>query len=117
MVRASGQDASWMPPWGGVSGMPILKEPPGETKDTLERFSLSAGLGTSWFPPGGVGGSGRGEGRGCLDLPAQTVASATRTRARKQNKIIHFMVYSVSLSKLVVGRDTFFKQHIKVASI
>ena len=54
-------------------------------KDTLERLYLLAGLETSWCPPGGVGGSGRGEER--LDLPAQTVAPVTQTQisSRKHN--------------------------------
>ena len=56
VVQASGQDASWMSPWGGVSGMPIWEETRGQTQDTLERLYLLAGLGTSRCPPGGVGG-------------------------------------------------------------
>ena len=77
MVQASGQDASWMSPWGGVSGMPIWEETLGQTKDTLERLYLLAGLGTLCCPPGGVGGSGRGEER--LDPPAQFVATSIQT--------------------------------------
>ena len=84
MVRASVQDVSLTSPWGGVSGMPIREETPGQTNDTLERLYLSAGLRTSWFPPGGVDGSGRGEER--LDLPAQAVAPATRSRISISNK-------------------------------
>ena len=48
VVRASGQNASWTFPWGGVSGMPIQKETPGPIEETLERLNLLAGLGTSW---------------------------------------------------------------------
>ena len=48
VVQASGQDASWMSPWGGVSGM-LIQE------DTLERISLSTSLGKSWCPHGGIG--------------------------------------------------------------
>ena len=52
--------------------MPVQEETPGQTKDMLERLYLSAGLGTSQCPPGGIGGSGRGEED--LDLSAQAVA-------------------------------------------
>ena len=52
--------------------MPVQEETPGQTKDMLERLYLSAGLGTSRCPPGGIGGSGRGEED--LDLSAQAVA-------------------------------------------
>ena len=45
---------------------------PGEDQGMLKRLYLSAGLGTSQFPPKGVGGSGRGKEH--LDLPTQTVA-------------------------------------------
>ena len=41
-----------------VLAMPIWEETPGQTKDMLERLHLSAGLGMSRCPPGGVGGSG-----------------------------------------------------------
>ena len=85
VVWASGQDDSWTSPWGGVSGMPVWEETPGQSKDTLETLYLSAGLGTSWCPPGGVAGGWREE---CLDLPAQAVAPNTRTRVsgRKQDE-------------------------------
>ena len=52
--------------------MPIREETPGQTEDTLERFYLSAGWGTSQCPPGGGGGSYRRE--ECLDLAVQAVA-------------------------------------------
>ena len=48
VVRASGQDASWTSPWGGVSDMPIQEEILGQTRDMLEILYLSACLGTSW---------------------------------------------------------------------
>ena len=68
MVQASGQDASWTSPWGGVSGMPIWAETPGQTQDILKRLYLSADLGTSRGPPGGVGGCSWGE--ECLEILA-----------------------------------------------
>ena len=87
MVWASGQDASWTSPWGGVLGMPIKDETPGKTKDTLESLYLSAGLGKSWCIPRGVGG--RGPGEECLDFPAQAVAPADpgKQQKMKQNYI------------------------------
>ena len=86
MVQASGQDASWMSPWGGIVGMPIQEETRGLTKDTLERLYFLPVLGTFWCPPGGVGGSDWGEKH--LDLPAEAVAPATRTQisSRKQDE-------------------------------
>ena len=60
MVLTSGQDASWMSPLRGVSGM-LLQETLGQTKDMLERLHLSAGLKPSLCPPRGVAGSGWGE--------------------------------------------------------
>ena len=44
MVWASGQIVSWTSPWGGVSGVPILEESPGQTKNMLERLHVSASL-------------------------------------------------------------------------
>ena len=72
--------------------MPIREETPGQNKDTLERLYLSDGLGKSWRPPGGVGGSGCGEER--LDLPAQTVAPGTWTRlsGRKRNETTRIII-------------------------
>ena len=61
-----------------VLGMPIREETLGQTNDTLERLYLLAGKGTSWFPHRGFGGSGQWEKR--LNLPAQTVAPATRNQ-------------------------------------
>ena len=58
--------------------MPIWEETPGQTQDALERFYLSAGLGTSRCPPGGVDGSSRGE--EYLDVPASDVAPVTWTQ-------------------------------------
>ena len=46
-------DAPWTSLWGGVLGMPIWEETPGQTKDTLKRLYLSAGQGTFQCPPGG----------------------------------------------------------------
>ena len=59
IVQASGQDASWTSPWGGVSGLLIQVDMP-------EGLHLSTVLGMSHRPPGGVGGSGQEEQR--LDL-------------------------------------------------
>ena len=52
--------------------------------DTLERLYLSAGLGTSCVPPGGVGGSGWGE--ECLNLAAQTVCTAAENETKGKHK-------------------------------
>lgn len=41
--------------------MPIWEEIPGQTWDRLEGLHPSAGLGTSSYPPGGVGGGSLGE--------------------------------------------------------
>lgn len=46
MVWASGEDASWTSPQGGVSGMSITEETLGLTQDTLNVLCVSAGLGT-----------------------------------------------------------------------
>uniref|UniRef100_A0A8C6MEL8 Leukocyte receptor cluster (LRC) member 9 n=1 Tax=Nothobranchius furzeri TaxID=105023 RepID=A0A8C6MEL8_NOTFU len=72
VVWASGQDASWTPPWGGVSGMSCRQEAPGSTQDTLERLHLQSGPGTPWGPAGGAGGGGRGEDG--LELPSWDAA-------------------------------------------
>ena len=68
MVWVSGHDASWTSPRGGMSGMSIQEETPGQTEDVLERLYLSWLGNVSFFPPGGVGG--RGQGEECLDFPA-----------------------------------------------
>ena len=82
MVRASGEDASWTPPSGGLSGMSYREETSGQTQDTLEGLHLPVGLGTPWDPPGRAGGSGWGEeGLGFL---AEAAAPATRTRISGQ---------------------------------
>ena len=64
----------------------------------FERLYLSAGLGTSWCPPGGVGRSGWGE--ECLDFPAQDLAPMTQTQQEAAEnemnmtqKFSGFMVY------------------------
>ena len=87
MVQASGPDASWTSPLGDVLVMLIREETLGHTEDMLERLFLSAGLGTSWCPPGGNGGSGRGKER--LDLSAKTTDPMTQNRisCRKQKKL------------------------------
>ena len=66
--------------------MSIQEETPGQTKDTLEKLYLSAGLRMSQCPPRGVGGHGREE--ECLDFPAQAVSPVTQTQisGRKQNE-------------------------------
>ena len=72
-------------PLMGVSGMPIQVESPGQTKDTLERLYLSAGLGRHSVFPGGSSWGEEG-----LDFPAQVVAPVSRTkissRKRKETK-------------------------------
>ena len=50
VVRTFSQDTSLTFPWGGVSGIPIWEETSGQTKETLERLYLSAGLGTLGVP-------------------------------------------------------------------
>ena len=92
MVQISGQDVSWTSPWGDVSDTPIWEETPGQTEDTLERLYLWAGLGTSWCPPGGVGGSGRGEERLVLPAPALAPVTPTRRSSRKRNKTKCFLL-------------------------
>ena len=47
MVQGTGQEASWTSHWGGDSGMSILEETPGQTKEALERLYLSASLETT----------------------------------------------------------------------
>ena len=54
------------------------EETSGPTQETLEGLCLLPGLGMSRDPPGGAGGSGRGE--GCLGFPTEAAAPATRTR-------------------------------------
>ncbi|KAK3564292.1 hypothetical protein QTP86_012012 [Hemibagrus guttatus] len=62
VARASVSDASGTSPWRGVPGMPHREEALGKTQDTLERLSLSAGLGTPRGPSGRAGGRVWGEG-------------------------------------------------------
>lgn len=62
---------------GGVSGMHIWVNTPGKTQDSVERLYLSTGLGTSWYSPGGVGGSDPG--KKYLDLRLLCVSHATQT--------------------------------------
>ena len=54
----------------------------GPTQDTLEGLHLWVVLGTPRDPPGGAGGSGRGE-RGLSGLPAEAVAPETRRKRKK----------------------------------
>ena len=65
----------------------------GQTKDTLEGLYLSARLGMSWCPPGGIGGSCLGE--ELLDLPVQTVAPTKGTWQKTKRK--KTMIYSETL--------------------
>uniref|UniRef100_A0A8C6MJY5 Reverse transcriptase domain-containing protein n=1 Tax=Nothobranchius furzeri TaxID=105023 RepID=A0A8C6MJY5_NOTFU len=77
-LRLFGQDASWTPPWGGVSGMSCRQETPGLTQDTLERLHLQSGPGTPWGPAGGIGGGGCGE--DSLELPSGDAAPRSGAR-------------------------------------
>ena len=79
--------------------MPIQEETPGQTQDTLERLYLSAGWGTSWCPPRGVGGNVWGKEH--LDLPAQAVAPATQSwnSRRKRNETKQCFFGSTNLFK------------------
>lgn len=76
VVRASVSDASWTPPWGGVSGLFHRDEAPGKTQDTLEKLHLSAGLGAPWDPTGGARESVQGE--ESLGFSTRGAASVTR---------------------------------------
>ncbi len=73
--------------WGGVLGISIREETPGQTQNTLERLYLSADLGILWYTPEGAGVSSWGE--ECLGFPAETAAPATRTRisGRRQDEM------------------------------
>lgn len=61
VVGASGKDAPWTPPRGGVQGMPNQEETLGPTQDTLEGLQHAAGLGKPWDIPRRDGGSNRRE--------------------------------------------------------
>lgn len=64
------------------------EEPPGLTRDTLERLYLLAGLGTPLYSPGQTGGGGWGAGR--LGFSAWGVAPLTRA-PYKQKKMDGWM--------------------------
>lgn len=78
MVRASGKDAFWTPPLGGVSGLSNREETSGPPQDTLEGLHHPADLGTPRGSLGRADGSGWGE--DCLGFLAEAAAPATRTR-------------------------------------
>ena len=90
------------------------EETSGPTQDTLERLSLSAGLGTPRDPPGGAGGNSQGE--GCLGFPAEAAAPATWTRIKRMKtststygklKLVgdYSLCYSVNTNLYHVGSD------------
>ena len=78
MVRASDQDATRAPSFGGFPGTSDWEETPRQTQNPLERLYISSGLGTPRDPPGGAGERCWGEGG--LESPAGPTASATRPR-------------------------------------
>ncbi|MEQ2221319.1 hypothetical protein ILYODFUR_014610 [Ilyodon furcidens] len=82
VARASIPDASWTPSSVGVPGTSHQEEALGTAQDTLEGPCFSAGLGTSWAPPGGVGGGVWGEGR--LGVCAESAALATRSQIKRK---------------------------------
>jgi hypothetical protein len=51
VVRASGKDAHWAPPLGGVSGTSSGEETSGKTQVYVESLYLNTGLGTPREPP------------------------------------------------------------------
>ncbi len=55
LVRASGRDASWSPPGGGVPSTSNWEETPGQAQVQVERLYLFSGLGTPWDPSVRVG--------------------------------------------------------------
>ena len=65
-------------------------------------LNLRDRVGMSWFPPGGVGRSGRGEDH--PELHSQAVASATRTliSGRKQNETKRVMIINVGANDFVL---------------
>ena len=63
MVRASGQDAHWAPPLGGVPGTTGGVETSGNTQDQVEGLYLNTGLGTPRDPPVRAGQYGPGKGK------------------------------------------------------
>lgn len=52
-------DASWMPPWRGVPGMPHQGETQRKTQGLLDGRGLMAGLGTPWVQERRAGGGHR----------------------------------------------------------
>ena len=74
----------------------------------LESLYLSAGLGTSWCLPGGVGGSCRVE--EYLDCLAQTVAPATLNHESDYKNICG--VLHVQLKEQICGMFEFLDPHI-----
>ncbi|TWW70762.1 hypothetical protein D4764_17G0002450 [Takifugu flavidus] len=58
---------------------------PWPAQDEGERLHLSPGLGAAGGPPGGADGSGRGE--GCLGIPPEAAAPATRIRISGRKRI------------------------------
>ncbi|MEQ2225523.1 hypothetical protein ILYODFUR_018347 [Ilyodon furcidens] len=71
-----------MPSSGGVPGTSHWEEAQGTAQDTLEGLCLSAGLGTTWSPPGGAGGGVWREGR--LGVSVESDAPATRSQIKRK---------------------------------
>ena len=86
VVWASGQDAPWASPGGGVLGIPIRGETPGQTQDALERLYVSAGMGRSRCPPGRVGGCSWGGECPCLSC-CPLDPDTDKQQKTKQNQI------------------------------